>query len=72
MKVNAASLKAIRERTGFTQTTFAAEVGIARPNYAHIEAGRRPGTDEQIVRMARVLQVPVTAIIEASTLEAVG
>jgi transcriptional regulator with XRE-family HTH domain len=36
--------------------------GIDRANYAHIEAGRRRGTEEQIKAMAVALQIPVDAL----------
>lgn len=37
-------------------------VAMDRANYAHLEAGRRPGTDEQIVAIAKALQIPVDAL----------
>lgn len=63
MRINHAALRIIRERTGLTQTLAAELAQIDRANYAHIEAGRRPGTPEQIKAIAVALQVPVTAII---------
>ena len=38
-------------------------VGMDRANYAHLEAGRRRGTSEQIVAIARSLQIPVDALL---------
>lgn len=46
-----------------SQTDAARAAGIARPNYAHIEAGRRRGTPAQIVAIAQALKIDVTAII---------
>lgn len=66
MKANAAALKVIRERSGFSQTSVAEGTGIDRPNYAHIESGRRPGSDEQLVAIARFLDVPILAIVQSS------
>ena len=63
MKLNRTALRVIRERTGQSQTQTAAAAGIDRANYAHLEAGRRPGTDGQIVAIARALKIDVTAII---------
>lgn len=63
MRINHQALRVIRERSGFTQAETARLAEIDRPNYAHIEAGRRKGTPEQIVSIASVLKVPVTAII---------
>lgn len=62
MKVNHDALKVIRARSGYSQSAAAEGAGIDRANYAHIEAGRRPGTDEQIVEIAQFLQVPLAAI----------
>jgi DNA-binding XRE family transcriptional regulator len=62
MNLNYQALKAIRERSGISQTTVALEVGIDRGNYAHIEAGRRTATDKQIISIAKSLVVPVSAI----------
>lgn len=45
-----------------SQTDVAAASDIDRPNYAHLEAGRRRGTEEQITRIAQALRVPVGAI----------
>ena len=63
MRINHTALRVIRERSGFSQTKAAEVADIDRANYAHIEAGRRPGTPEQIKAIAVALQVPVTAII---------
>lgn len=71
MRINHAALRVIRERTGLSQTLAAEKAEIDRANYAHIEAGRRPGTPEQIKAIAVALQVPITAIIENAVPEAV-
>lgn len=62
VKLNHHSLRVIRERSGLTQTQVAADAGIDRPNYAHIEAGRRPGTPAQVVAIAKALKVTPLAI----------
>lgn len=62
MKTNHAALRVIRKLSGYSQTDAAEMSGIDRPNYAHIEAGRRQGTDAQIVAIAHALNVPVQAI----------
>ena len=63
MRLNHTALRVIRERSGKSQTAVAADVGMDRANYAHIEAGRRKGTAAQIVRIAQSLKIDVTAII---------
>lgn len=65
MKLNTEALKVIRERSGQSQSLTARLAGIDRANYAHIEAGRRKGTDAQIAAVAVALKVPVTALINA-------
>ncbi len=63
MRVNPPALRAIRERTGLTQSILAEQAGIDRANYAHIEAGRRPGSAVQIIAIASALGVAVGAIV---------
>lgn len=65
MQINPLALKAIRERTNLSQTALAADAGIDRANYAHIEAGRRGATAAQIIAIAKTLSVPVGAIATA-------
>ena len=63
MRINHAALRVIRERTGYTQAKAAELAGIDRSNYAHLEAGRRPGTAEQVKKIATALDVPFTALL---------
>lgn len=72
MKLNPHALRAIRERSGISQSRLAEDSGIDRPNYVHIEAGRRRGTEAQIRRLADVLGVPVMAIIQAAPVDDVA
>jgi transcriptional regulator with XRE-family HTH domain len=67
MRLNHEALRIIRERSGQSQTETAKLANIDRANYAHIEAGRRRGTEAQVVAIAAALKVPVTAIIQEST-----
>jgi transcriptional regulator with XRE-family HTH domain len=62
MRINHLALRAIRELSGLSQSQTAHGSKIDRPNYAHIEAGRRRGTEEQIRRIAEFLRVPTGAI----------
>lgn len=62
MRINHLALRVIRERSGLSQSQLAEASGIDRPNYAHIEAGRRKGTPEQIGRIAETLRCPIGAI----------
>jgi len=63
VRLNPTALRVIRERTGQSQTQTAQLAGIDRANYAHIEAGRRKGTEAQIVAIAKALKIDTTAIL---------
>lgn len=65
MRLNPAALKVIRQRTELTQQHVAAAIGVERSTYASLEAGRRRGTANQIKAIARVLDCPVAALIQA-------
>lgn len=70
MKLNHHSLRVIRDLSGLSQTFVAEAAGIDRPNYAHIEAGRRKGTAAQITAIATAIGVPVVAICSIVEAEA--
>lgn len=59
---NGEAIRDIRELAGFSQTAFAAELGITRQALAKIEAGggTRPAN---IKRAAEILRVPITALL---------
>ena len=63
MRLNHQALRVIRELNGLSQSKAAELAGIDRPNYAHMEAGRRKGTPEQIRKIALMLDVPMTALL---------
>ena len=62
MKVNGEALRVIRERTGISATQLSTMTGIRTETICRLELGRRPGTEEQIVKLARALEVPDNAI----------
>lgn len=64
MRINPAALRAIRERTGLSSAALADKAGVRREVLSRLEGGDRPGTPEQIVALAKALNVPVTAIIK--------
>lgn len=72
MRLNHTALRVIRERSGFSQTKVAQLAQIDRPNYAHMEAGRRPGTPAQIKAIAAALDVPIPALLGPIDAEAVA
>lgn len=60
--VNGASLRAIRERSGWSLGKFAAAVETKHSHISNLEAGRRKASPELLVRMAKVLDVPLAAL----------
>lgn len=62
MKVNGEALRVIRERSGISTTQLATMSGIRIETISRLENGHRPGTEQQIVSLARALEVPVIAI----------
>jgi transcriptional regulator with XRE-family HTH domain len=65
VKINPDSLRALRERSGWSVSKFAAACEISTGYLSNIEAGRKPGSPEVITRMADVLDVPLQALISA-------
>lgn len=62
MRGNNEAIRAIRERSGLSQSAVYTPAGIDAGNYSKIESGQRPGTAAQLKKIAEALQVPVTAI----------
>lgn len=72
MHVNGNSLRAIRERSGWTVTGLAAAADIGRSHLSNVEAGRRQLSPTSARRIADVLGVPLAAIISDYTPEQVA
>lgn len=72
MEINPEALRALRTRSGWGVGKFASAVSTTHSHISNIEAGRRQASDELIVRMARVLDVPVMALISSRTPEEVA
>lgn len=62
--VDGATLKVLRERTGWSGQDFAAALGISAPYLSDIEAGRRTLKQNPALlkRMAEALNVPQSMI----------
>lgn len=71
MEINGSSLRAIRERTGWTVTGLAAATGIGRSHLSNVEAGRRQLSAGKARTVADVLGVPLAAITSTYTPEQV-
>lgn len=57
------SLKALRERLGFTQAQCAAALGFDKQQaYQNKEAGRRPFTTAEMALLAELFDLPVSVV----------
>ncbi len=65
MRLNPTALRVIRERSGESASALAVAADMDPANYSRLEAGKRRGTEAQIVALAAALKVPVTAIIDS-------
>lgn len=63
MRTNGAAVKALRIATGWRVCRLAEAVGISPQYLTNIEAGRRQGSPEVRVQLARKLGVPLGAIV---------
>lgn len=65
VQANGPAIKAIRERTGLSLTELSRATEIDLTTLSRIEKGNRPGTEAQLVAVAKALKVPTTAVINA-------
>lgn len=68
VRINGASLRVIRERTGLSVTALADRVSaggvsLQQPHLSNIEAGRRNPSPEVAVALAAALEVELAAIL---------
>lgn len=65
MNLNAAHLRAARERAHLTQQQLAARAGLSKGRVKQLEQGRSPGTRyETIFALAAALDVPFSHLCE--------
>ncbi len=57
-------VKLWRHHRGLTQQALAERVGISKPYLSQIESGKRQGTVETLVAIARALDVPLDVLSE--------
>ncbi len=67
MLINGPALKAIRERSGLTQTALASAAGTNRSHLSNIESGRRKASAGLCIALARALKVELPAILADPT-----
>lgn len=63
VRLNRFALTELRERSGFTKSEFARAIGVSAPHITDIEAGRRGPSPSLLLEMAKVLKVPLPAIL---------
>lgn len=56
------TLRVLRERYGYTQDQFCAELGISRSYISLIEAGHKKLNDRLLAKCSKALEVPPLAI----------
>jgi transcriptional regulator with XRE-family HTH domain len=56
-------IRVLREARTITQTQLAARAGISRPTLANYEAGRQTMTVRALDKIARALDVALTALV---------
>jgi len=54
-----------RKRSGMTQATLAAEVGVSQPFLAQLEGGKREGAVGVLAKLARALRVRLDDLVES-------
>jgi len=59
-----ARIRALRLAGGRSATEVARSVGVARPNYSRLEAGRHEARVQTLIRVAAALEVPLAALFE--------
>jgi transcriptional regulator with XRE-family HTH domain len=57
-------LKTLRRGRGLTQEALAARAGLSRTYLARLETARQDPTLSTLVKLAKALRVPVTALLE--------
>ena len=64
MKLNAAALTQIRERSGYSKAAFARQCGISASYLTELEKGDKANAGPEVIkRMAEVLKCPLVALI---------
>lgn len=56
------ALKKLREETGISQEKFALSIGMDRTYYASVEAGKRNISLQNICKIAKGFDLPVSAL----------
>jgi len=63
-QILARTVRQLRQAQGFSQESFADHVGLHRTYMGDIERGKRNVSLDNIVKIARGLQIPVSRLLE--------
>ena len=63
IKESGMRLKDLRKKKGYTQESFAKEIGISHRTYSGIESGAHSTSIETLVEIAQVLEISLDYII---------
>lgn len=66
VRANRHALAELRERSGYSKSHFARDVGISTGTLSDVESGRRNPSPDLLKRMAAVLKVPLPALLWGS------
>jgi transcriptional regulator with XRE-family HTH domain len=57
-------IKGLREETGFSQDKLAELLGLLRPTISQIELGKRKVSAEELVKLSKIFNLPVEAMLD--------
>jgi transcriptional regulator with XRE-family HTH domain len=63
VRVNRFALTELRERSGYSKSALARQVGISVGTLADLESGRRNASPELVRKLADGLKVPLAALV---------
>lgn len=60
-----ANIRTVREQKGLSQKELAAAIGVAATQYSRVETGKVMPTLKTLIKIAKVLDVPLEALVNA-------
>jgi len=63
MRINPVALKAIRERSGFSQAALGRAANVSQGHISQLEAGEKEPRPEMVRRLAEALGIPIAALV---------
>ena len=65
VKINAVSLRVIRERSGLSQAELGRRTGISQGHISQLEAGEKEPRPDTVARLAAALDCPTITLLAA-------